>query len=266
MSDDSVTPWTSAHQAPLSSTISQGLLKFMSIDLVMPSNHRILCCPLLLLPSRLNQGLFQWVGSLHQVAKVLEIQLQASVLPMNIQGCFPLGFTGLISSQSQGLSRVFSSTTISGNSQEFSPAPQSKSINFLVLIPYGSTPTSLHDYWRNPISDSMDLCWHSDVSAFPICCLGLSRLSFQGASIFEFHGCSHCPQWFGSPPPPKSVTVSTFSLSICHEVMGLAAMILNFWVLSFKPAFSLSTFILIKRLFYTLYLFYLLIPWGDIII
>ena len=171
----------------------------MSIDLVMPSNHRILCCPLLLLPSRLNQGLFQWVGSLHQVAKVLAIQLQASVLPMNIQGCFPLGFTGLISSQSQGLSRVFSSTTISGNSQEFSPAPQSKSINFLVLIPYGSTLTSLHDYWRNPISDSMDLCWHSDVSAFPICCLGLSWLSFQGASIFEFHGCSHCPQWIWSP-------------------------------------------------------------------
>ena len=46
-----VTPWTAAHQAPLSFTISQSLLKFISIESVMPSNHLILCCPLLLLPS-----------------------------------------------------------------------------------------------------------------------------------------------------------------------------------------------------------------------
>ena len=46
-----VTPWSAAHQAPLSSTISWSLLKLMSIELVMPSNHLILCCPLLLLPS-----------------------------------------------------------------------------------------------------------------------------------------------------------------------------------------------------------------------
>ena len=45
------TPWTAARQAPLSSTVSQSLLKFMSIELMMPSNHLILCCPLLLLPS-----------------------------------------------------------------------------------------------------------------------------------------------------------------------------------------------------------------------
>ncbi|CAI9157157.1 unnamed protein product [Rangifer tarandus platyrhynchus] len=45
-----VTPWTAAHQASLSITNSQSLPKFMSIDLVMPSNHLILCCPLLLLP------------------------------------------------------------------------------------------------------------------------------------------------------------------------------------------------------------------------
>ena len=46
-----VTPWTAAHQAPLSSTSSQNLLRFMCIELVMLSNHFILCCPLLLLPS-----------------------------------------------------------------------------------------------------------------------------------------------------------------------------------------------------------------------
>ena len=59
-----------------------------------------------------QQSLFQWVVSWHQVAKVLELQLQPSVLPMNIQGWFPIGLTGLISLLSKGLSRVFSNTTV----------------------------------------------------------------------------------------------------------------------------------------------------------
>ena len=59
-----------------------------------------------------HQGLFQWVSSLHQLAKVLEFQLQPSVLSMNIQDWFPLGWTGWISLQSKGLSRVFSNTTV----------------------------------------------------------------------------------------------------------------------------------------------------------
>ena len=72
-----VTPWTAACQASLSITKSRSLLKFMSIELVMPSNHLILCHPLLFPPSIFpNQGLFQWVSSAHQVAKVLEFQLQ----------------------------------------------------------------------------------------------------------------------------------------------------------------------------------------------
>ena len=58
-----------------------------------------------------HQGLFQWVSSSHQVAKVLELQLQHQSFPVNIQGWFPLGLTGLISLQSKGLLRVFSSTT-----------------------------------------------------------------------------------------------------------------------------------------------------------
>ena len=56
-----------------------------------------------------HQGLFQWVSSSHQVAKVLA---SSSVLPMNIQDWFPLGWTGWISLQSKGLSRVFSNTTV----------------------------------------------------------------------------------------------------------------------------------------------------------
>ena len=59
-----------------------------------------------------HHGLFQWVGSSHQVAKVLELQLQhQSFQWMNIQDWFPLGLTGLIL-QSKGFSRVFSNTTV----------------------------------------------------------------------------------------------------------------------------------------------------------
>ena len=67
--------------------------------------------------------------------------------------------------------------------------------------------------------------------------------------VFEFHSCSHQLQWFWSPPNKKSVAVSIVSLSICHEVIGLDAMILGFWMLSFKLTFSLSSFTFIKRLF-----------------
>ena len=69
------TPWTATRQAPLSFTISQSLPKLKS---VMPSNHLTLCRPLLLLsPNHLqHQGHFQWVTSLHEVARVLEFQLQ----------------------------------------------------------------------------------------------------------------------------------------------------------------------------------------------
>ena len=75
---DSATLWTVAHQASLSISNSWSLPKLMSIESVMPSNYPILCCPLS--PPAFNlsqyQDLFQWVGSSHQVAKVLELQLQ----------------------------------------------------------------------------------------------------------------------------------------------------------------------------------------------
>ena len=70
-----VTPKSAARQASLSTTNSQSLLKLMSIESVMPSNHLIPCCPLLFNLAQ-HQGLFQWVSSSHQVAKVLELQIQ----------------------------------------------------------------------------------------------------------------------------------------------------------------------------------------------
>ena len=92
-----VTPWAAGHQASLSLTISQSLLKFISIESVMLSNHLILFHPLLLLPSIFPniQGLFQ--RSQLFASGGQSIRASASVLPVNIQGWFPLGLTGLIS-------------------------------------------------------------------------------------------------------------------------------------------------------------------------
>ena len=102
-----VTPLAAAFQASLSFTISLSLLKLMSVELVMPSNHLILCHSLLLLPSIFPIiKVFPWVSSLHQT-----IGASASVLPMNSQDWFPLGLTGLMSLQSKGLLRFFSSIT-----------------------------------------------------------------------------------------------------------------------------------------------------------
>ena len=73
------TLWTAACQASLSITNSWSLFKLMCIKLVMPSNHLILCHPLLLPAFNLSQhwGIFQWFSSLHQVAKVLGLQHQS---------------------------------------------------------------------------------------------------------------------------------------------------------------------------------------------
>ena len=97
-------------QASLSFTFSQSLLKLMSIESVMPSNHLILCRPLLLLPPiPPSIRVFSNESTLRQS---IGISASASVLPMNIKDWFLFGLTGLISLQSKGLSRVFSNTTV----------------------------------------------------------------------------------------------------------------------------------------------------------
>ena len=108
------TPWTAGCQASLSIIKSQSSLKLMFIESVMPSNHLVLCHPLLFLPSILpsirvfsNESVLciRW-------PKIWRFSLLALLLPMNIQDRFPLGLTGLIFLQSKGLSRVFSNTTV----------------------------------------------------------------------------------------------------------------------------------------------------------
>ena len=109
---DSATPWTAARQS-LSFTISWSLLKFMSIALVMPSNHLILCCPLFLLPS-IFPSIRVFSNKLALCIRWPKAGVSASapVLPVNSQGLFPLGLTGWISLPSKGLLRILSSTTI----------------------------------------------------------------------------------------------------------------------------------------------------------
>ena len=147
------TPWTAAWQASLSFTIFRSLLKLMSIELVMPSNHLILCCPLLLPSIFPSIRVFPNESALC-IRRPEYRNFSFRVSPSSdIQGWFPLGVTGLI--------------CLILLSQESSPAPQFESINSLALsLLYGPTLISVHDYWKNHSFDYMDLCQQSDVSAF----------------------------------------------------------------------------------------------------
>ena len=137
-----VTSWTAACQASLSITNSQSLLKLMSIKLVMPSNISSSVVPF---SSRLQS--FSASGS-YPVSQFfassghsIGVSASASVLSMNIQDWFPLGWTGWISLQSKGPSRVFSNTTVQKH-QFFGAQPSSQ-----------STLTSIHDQWKNHSHD-----------------------------------------------------------------------------------------------------------------
>ena len=149
-------PWTAACQASLSFTISWGLPKLMSIELVMPSNYLILCCLLLLL-SYLQffpaSGSFPLSPFFASGGQNIGASASATVLPVNIQSWFSLGLTW--------------SPCCPRDPQGSSPAPQFESINFSVLsLLYGPILTSIHDYWKNHSFDYMDFCPQSDISAF----------------------------------------------------------------------------------------------------
>ena len=108
---DSVTPRTTAHQASLSFTMSQSLLKLMSIESICHPTISSSVVPffscLKSFPASGSLPMSQFFTSGGQ-----SIGVSASALPMNIQECFPLGWTGCISLQSKGLSRAFSNTTV----------------------------------------------------------------------------------------------------------------------------------------------------------
>ena len=149
----------------------------------------------------------------------------ASVLPKNIQCWLPLGWTGLISLLSKGLSSVFSSTTV-WKHQFFSAQPSLWSNSHLYMIAGKTMALTIWTF----VSKVMSLLSNA-LSGFVIVfhprskSLLISWLQSLSAVILE-------------PKKIKSATVSTFSPSICHEVMGRDSMILVYWMLSFKPVFS----------------------------
>ena len=124
--------------------------------------------------------------------------------------------------QSKGLSRVFTNTSVQ--------SINSSAISFL----YSPTPTSIHDYWKNCSLDYITCVG----KVMPLLFNMLSRLVID----FLPRSKSLLISWLWSPSSVilepkkiKSATVPTVSPSICHEVMGPDAMILVFWMLSFKP-------------------------------
>ena len=134
------TSWVAAHQASLSITNSRSLPKLMSIELVLPSNHRILCHPLLLQP---------------QIPPSIMVFSKESALCTRWPKYWSFSFNispsnehpGLISFTMDWLDFI---AEISRVSQESSPTPQFKSINSLALsFLHSPTLTAIHDYWEN---------------------------------------------------------------------------------------------------------------------
>ena len=202
---------TAAHQASQSFIISWSLIRLMSFELVMPSNHLIFCHPLLLLPSIfLNVRVFSDELALHiRWPKYWSF----SISPSN-------EYSDLISFRISW----FDLLVVQGT-QEPSSSPQFESINSLALsLLYDPTLTSIQDYWKNHSFDlvgkEMSLLFNT-LSRFVIAFLPRSKhlliswLWSPSAVILE-------------PKKMKSATVSTFSPSICYEVIGPDAMIFIF--------------------------------------
>ena len=132
------TPWTAAHQASLSITNSQRVLKLTSVELVMPSSHLILCCPPLLQPS---------------IFASIRVFSNKSVLCIRWPKYWSFSFNNSVSnvySDWFNLRLMVWSPCGPRDFQESSPTPQFKSINSLPLsFLYSPTLTSIHDYWKN---------------------------------------------------------------------------------------------------------------------
>ena len=151
-----VSPGTTAHQASLSITNSQSLLKLMSIELVMPSNHLILCHSLLLLTSIfLSIRVFSSESVLHdRWPKYWSFSFSISSANE---------YSGLISFRIDWIDLL----AVQGTLKSLLQHHTSKSINSSALsFLYSPILTPIHDDWKNYIFDSMDLCWQSNVSAF----------------------------------------------------------------------------------------------------
>ena len=197
----------------------------MSIEWVMPSNHLSLC-HLLLLPPSIFPSVRIFSSELVLCIKWPKYwSFSFNISPsMNTQDWFPLGLTGWISSQSKGLTRVFQ--------HHSSKASILQCLAFLIVQfshPYMTTRKTIALTSWTSVDKVMSLLFNM-LSRLVIAFLPRSKrlliswLQSLSAVISE-------------PPKIKSLTVSNVSPSICQEVMGPDAVILIFWMLSFKPLF-----------------------------
>ena len=149
-----MTSWTAAHQASLSFTIYWSLLKLMSIKSVMPSNHLILCHPLLL----------------HSIFPSIRVFSNESALPIRWPKYCSFNFSSSPSNEYSGLISFridwFDFLVVQGSLKSLLQ-PQFKSISSLMLsFLYDQTLPSIHDYQNNHSFYYMDLYWQSNVSGF----------------------------------------------------------------------------------------------------
>ena len=231
---DSVTPWTTARQASLSITNSRSPPKPTSIVLVMPSNHLILCRPLHLLPSIFPSiRVFSNELALHlRWPKYWSFSFHISPSNEHPQRT---DIKGLISFRMDWLDLLAIQGTLKSLLQHHSSKASIllRSAFFIVQLshPYRTTGRTIALTRLTFVGKVMSLLFNM-LSRLVITfsprrkCLLISWLKSPSEVILE-------------PRKIKSATVSTVSPSICHEVMRPDAMILVFWMLSFKPTFSL---------------------------
>ena len=234
-----MTPWTLARQASLSFTISWSLLKLMSIQSVMSSNHLVLWHPHLLLPS-----IFPGIGVLSNES-VLHIRwpkywsFSFSISPYN-------EYSGLISFRidwfdlllSKGLSR-------SSLSSQF----ESTNSSALCLL-YCPALTSIHDYWKDHSLDCMDLSIFRMSAKWCLCFLTMVCHSFLAKKQLSFY-------FMAAVTIQSDFRAQEEELCYCFHLFlfclpwsdGTGCHDLSFLILSFKLSFSLASFTLIKRLF-----------------
>ena len=236
MSDSLQSPWSAAHQVSQSFTISQSLLKFMSIKSVMPSKHLILCCPLLLLPSIFPSIK---VFSNESALRIRWPKYWSFIIRSSNE------YTGLMSFRIDWFDLLTIQGTLKSLLQHHSLKASILrcSAYFMVQLShtYMTTGKTIALIRQTFVGKVMSLLFNMLsilVRAFlpGNRCLLLSWLQSPSAVILE-------------PKKIKSITPSTISLSICPEVMGPGTMIFLFWMLNVKPAFSLSFFTFIKGLF-----------------
>ena len=231
------TPWTAARQASLSITNSWSLLRLMSIESVMPSNHLILLRPPSIFPSisvfsRESVMCIRWPKYWSFSFSISPSNECSGLISFRMNWLDPLAVQGTIESLLQH------------HSSKASILQCSAYFTVHLSRPYMAIGKTVALTRWTSVDKVMSLLFNM-LSRFVIAFLPRSKhlliswLQSPSAVILE-------------PKKMKSLTVSIVSPSICHEVMGPDAMILVFWMLSFKSTFSLSSFTFIKRLFIVL--------------